>query len=302
MELRLGKLGSIKDSQWNGFILIIPWLLGFLMFQLYPFIASLYYSFTNFTIGVEPEFIGLGNYIEMFTDDSKYFKSVIATVTYVFFSVPFKLAFALLIAVILNAKIKCLNFFRTVYYLPSILGSSVGIAILWKTIFNRQGLVNTVLNIFGIKSIDFLGSPDIAIYTICLLAVWQFGSSMVIFLAALKQVPSEIIEAAKADGANKVVTFFKITIPMISPMIFFNLIVQMTAAFQQFNSPYLITQGGPISSTYMYGLMLYDNAFQFQRMGYACAQSWVLFIIIMIFTALAFKSSPYWTYYEDGGK
>jgi oligogalacturonide transport system permease protein len=236
----------------------------------------------------------------MFTGDRNFFLSVRVTIIYVLFSVPLKLMFALFIAVILNMKIRSLTLFRTIYYLPSILGSSVGIAVLWRTLFYRQGLVNSILYFFGISTVDFLGNPNISIYTISLLAVWQFGSSMVIFLAALKQVPGEMLEAARIDGANRVQTFFKVTLPIISPMIFFNLIMQTTVAFQQFNSPYLITQGGPLKSTYMYGLMLYENAFKYQRMGYACAQSWVLFIIVMLFTALVFKSSPYWTYYEDG--
>jgi oligogalacturonide transport system permease protein len=237
----------------------------------------------------------------MFTGDRNFYNSVRVTLVYVFFSVPLKLIFAMLIAVILNKHLRFLTFFRTVYYLPSILGNSVGIAILWRTLFYRQGLVNSVLGILKIPAIDFLGNPNLSIYTISLLAVWQFGSSMVIFLAALKQVPMEMLEAARIDGASKAYTFWRITLPIISPMIFFNLIMQITLAFQQFNSPYLITQGGPLRSTYLYGLMLYENAFRYQRMGYACAQSWVLFIIIMAFTALIFKSSPYWTYYEDGG-
>ena len=290
------------DPQWHGFIYIIPWLIGFLIFQLYPFCASLFYSFTEFNIGVPWKWVGLQNYIEMFTADRQYYKSVRVTLMYVFFSVPVKLAFALFIAVILNMKIRFLNGFRTLYYLPSILGSSVGIAILWRTLFTRQGLVNVILQRLNLGFVDFLGSPDVAIYTISLLAVWQFGSSMVIFLGALKQVPSEMLEAARVDGANHFQVFLKITIPMISPMIFFNLIMQVNMAFQQFNSPYLITQGGPLKSTYLYGLMLYENAFRYQRMGYACAQSWILLLVILGFTGLVFKSSPYWTYYEDGGK
>jgi oligogalacturonide transport system permease protein len=290
------------DPQWPGFVCIIPWLAGFFIFQFYPFSSSLIYSFSNFTIGKSLKFTGIQNYITMFTGDRNYWNSVRVTLIYVFFSVPFKLAFSLFIAVILNMKIRFLNFFRTVYYLPSILGASVGIAVLWRSLFNRQGMVNTLLGFIYIAPIDFLGNPNLSIYTISLLSIWQFGSSMVIFLGALKQIPGEMIEAARIDGANRFHIFFRITLPMISSMIFFNLIMQMTLAFQQFNSPYLITQGGPLKSTYLYGLMLYENAFKFQRMGYACAQSWVLFVIIMFFTVLVFKSSPYWTYYEDEGK
>jgi oligogalacturonide transport system permease protein len=238
----------------------------------------------------------------MFTADRWFWNSMRVTLIYVFFSIPMKLVFSLMIAMILNMKIRVVNFYRTLYYLPSILGSSVGIAVLWRSLFNRGGLVNVILGFINIGPFDFLGSPKLAIFTISFLSVWQFGSSMVIFLSALKQVPSEMMDAARVDGANKFQGFFKITLPMISPMIFFNLIMQTIMAFQQFNGPFLITQGGPLQSTMLYGLMLYENAFQNNRMAYACAQSWFLFIIILLFTVAVFKSSPYWTYYEDGGK
>jgi oligogalacturonide transport system permease protein len=290
-----------RISQTYGFICIIPWLVGFLAFQLYPLIMSLIYSFTNYAIGRELKFVGFSNYVKMFTADKDYWNSVKVTVTYVLISVPLKLSFSLMIAVILNMKIKCLSFFRTTYYLPSILGGSVGIAILWRTIFNRKGLVNSLLAHIGLGPIDFLGSPKLALFTVSLLSVWQFGSSMVIFLSALQQVPRSLTEAARIDGASKPRVFFSVTLPMISPMIMFNLIMQTIMAFQQFNSPYLITGGGPLKSTYLYGLMMYQNAFNYQKMGYACAQSWVLFIVIVALTAMVFKSSPYWIYYEDGG-
>ncbi len=293
---------GLRTGRWNGLICILPWLIGFLAFQLYPLVSSFVYSFTDYTIGKPLNFVGLSNYIEMFTADRNYFKSVSVTLTYVLISVPLKLAFSLMIAMILNMHMKGLTFFRTTYYLPSILGSSVGIAVLWRSLFNRQGLVNSLLKMISIKPIDFLGSPDIALYTVSLLSIWQFGSSMVIFLSALKQVPQQLLEAAQIDGANKVQVFFRITLPMISSMIFFNLIMQTVLAFQQFNSPYLITGGGPLKATYLYGLMMYENAFTFHRMGYACAQSWVLFAAVVVLTGLVFKSSPYWTYYQDGGK
>lgn len=300
-SLPLLKKRNKRNSQLFGFICIIPWLIGFLAFQLYPLVMSLIYSFTNYSLGKPLEFVGVSNYVKMFTNDREYWNSVKVTFLYVLISVPLKLAFSLLIAVILSMKIKFLSFFRTTYYLPSILGGSVGIAILWRSLFNREGLVNSLLSIFHIVPFDFLGSPKLALFTVSLLAVWQFGSSMVIFLSALQQVPKSLTEAARIDGARKYQVFFKITIPMISPMIMFNLIMQSIMAFQQFNSPYLITQGGPLKSTYLYGLMMYQNAFTYQKMGYACAQSWILLIVIVAMTALVFKSSPYWTYYEDGG-
>lgn len=288
------------NNQNVGYLYILPWFIGLLVLQLYPFAASLYYSFTDYSIVKPHSFVGIDNYVKMFTDDPIFLKSLKVTFVYVFFSVPFKLAFSLFIAVLLNMKIRGINAFRTIYYLPSILGASVGISILWRFLFNKQGLINLMLAKINLGPIDFLGSPDIAIYTISSLSVWQFGSAMVLFLAALKQVPHELVEAARIDGANKFRVFWSITFPMITPILFFNLIMQTINAFQQFSAPYLITGGGPIHSTYLYGLMLYDNAFKFLKMGYASAQSWVLFGIILIFTALVFKSSSYWTFYQDG--
>ena len=284
-----------------GLLYVLPWMLGFLIFQLYPFLASLFYSFTDYSIVKEMRFVGLQNYKRIFTIDRDFYQSLKVTFIYVFFSVPFKLLFALFIALLLNMKVRCINAFRMLYYLPSILGGSVGIAIMWRFLFNRYGLVNLMLAKINIGPIDFIGSPDIAIYTISLLSVWQFGSSMILFLAALKQVPGELIEAAKIDGAGRIKVFFKITLPMITPIVFFNVIMQTISAFQQFSAPYNITNGGPLKSTYLYGLMLYENAFSYLKMGYACAQSWILFAIILAFTAVVFKTSPYWTFYEDGG-
>ncbi|MDY4610690.1 MAG: sugar ABC transporter permease [Sphaerochaetaceae bacterium] len=284
-----------------AYLYILPWIIGFVGFQLYPFIASFIYSFTDFSILKPMKFVGLANYERMFTSDRLFWKSLKATMIYVLMAVPGKLIFALFIALILNMKIKFINFFRTIYYLPSILGGSVAISILWKFLFSKDGTVNSALALIHIPAIDWLGNPNLALGTMGLLVIWQFGSSMVLFLAGLKNIPNELYEAAKVDGAGKVRSFFKITLPMLSPVIFFNLIMQMINAFKEFNAPYLITQGGPLNSTYLYGIMLYENAFKFLKMGYASAQSWVLFAIIMIFTALTFKSSPYWTFYEDGG-
>lgn len=290
------------DHQPVAYVFILPWIIGFLIFQLYPFIASFVYSFTDFSLLKSMKFVGLENYIRMFTKDRVFFKSLWATIKYVLIAVPGKLIFALIIAMILNMKLKWINFYRTVYYLPSILGGSVAISILWKFLFSKTGTVNTFLTKLGIPALDWLGSPNLALVTMGLLVVWQFGSSMVLFLAALKNVPTELCEAARVDGAGRIRTFFTITLPLLTPTIFFNLIMQMINAFKEFNAPFLITKGGPLNSTYLYGMMIYENAFQHSKMGYASAQSWVLFVIILIFTALTFKSSPYWTFYEDGGE
>lgn len=294
---------KISAKSFNvAYLYILPWVIGFLVFQLYPFIASFVYSFTDFSILRKMKFVGLKNYITMFTNDRLFWKSVKATLLYVLMAVPGKLIFALIIAMILNMKIKFINVFRTIYYLPSILGGSVAISIIWKFLFAKEGTVNAALATLHIPPVDWLGNPNLALGTMGLLVVWQFGSSMVLFLAGLKNIPTELIEAARVDGAGRIRTFFKVTLPLLSPIIFFNLIMQMINAFKEFNAPYLITKGGPLNSTYLYGMMLYENAFSYLKMGYASAQSWFLFFIIMVFTMLTFKSSPYWTFYEDGGE
>ena len=300
--MRLLKEGtSRRNDQRAGYLYILPWVIGFLVFQLYPFVASFVYSFTDFSILKPMKFVGINNYVRMFTGDRLFWQSLKATFIYVLMAVPGKLIFALFIAMLLNMKLKLINFYRTIYYLPSILGGSVAVSILWKFLFAKDGTVNEILSVFGIPAIDWLGSPNIALFTMGLLVVWQFGSSMILFLAGLKNVPKELIEAAKVDGAGRIRVFFSVVLPQLTPVIFFNLIMQMINAFKEFNAPYLITKGGPLHSTYLYGMMLYENAFTNLKMGYASAQSWFLFLIIMIFTALCFKSSPYWTFYEDGG-
>ena len=300
MNTATAKLKVRKRYNYAAFLYISPWLIGMLAFQLYPFIASLVYSFTRFSILTPPKFVGLQNFIQIFTDDKTFLQSLKVTLIYVFIAVPTKLAFALFIAMVLNLKIKYVNFYRTIYYMPSILGGSVAVSILWKFLFARQGLVNQLISTFNIPRIDWLGNPKLALYTISLLTVWQFGSSMVIFLAGLKQIPQDLYDAAKVDGSGRIRTFKNITLPLITPMIFFNLIMQMVNAFQQFTPAFVITNGGPMKATYLYGLMIYENAFNFFKMGYASALSWILFALMMAFTAMVFKSSPYWTHYEDG--
>jgi len=290
---------SKRKQSWQGLLYISPWIIGFLVFQFYPFLMSLYYSFTNYSMLNNAKFVGLKNYVDMFTRDRHFWQSVKVTAIYVLVAVPLKLIFSLFIAMILNMKLKFINVFRTLYYIPSIFGGSVAVAILWRFLFNRGGVVNLFIANFGLKPVDWLGSDKWALFTISLLTVWQFGSSMVVFLAGLKQIPNEIVEAAKVDGAGRIRIFFKITVPFLSPMIFFNLILQTIHALQEFTAPFVITGGGPLKSTYLYGLMIYENAFKFLKTGYASAQSWILFLVIMVFTALVFKSSPYWTYYQD---
>ncbi|MDF2877049.1 MAG: ABC-type transporter, integral rane subunit [Clostridia bacterium] len=257
-------------------------------------------SFTNYDLINPAEFVGLNNYIKLLTKDTAFLKSIVATLQYTILTVPMQLTFALFIAFILNFKIKGINFFRSAYYIPSILGGNAAIAILWRFIFRSDGLVNQVLNVFGIDNVAWFSSPVAAMFVISLLKVWQFGSSMLIFLAALQEIPQELYEASEVDGATKLRTFFSVTIPLLTPTIFFNLIMQLVNAFQEFNGPYLITQGGPLKSTYLSSMFIYDNAFKFYKMGYSSAASWILFMVILTFTLTLFKSSSKWVYYSDG--
>jgi oligogalacturonide transport system permease protein len=290
---------SYKNYTYIGYLYILPWIIGFLLLQLIPLINSFWYSFTEFQLLGDPEFLGLANYKKIFTSDATFLQSLKVTFYYVLIAVPLKIGFALLIAIILNQKIKGINLFRTLYYIPSILGGSVAISVLWKYLFMNQGVVNNLIGVLGIPAIDWLGSPELALGTISLVTVWQFGSSMLLFLAGLKQIPFSLYEAAKIDGAGRMRIFFQITMPSLSPIILFNLIMQMINAFQDFTGAFVITQGGPLKSTYLYGLMLYDQGFKFFKMGYASALSWILFAIILFFTSLTFRSSESWVHYGD---
>ena len=294
--------GAIRTkSQKIGYLYILPWIIGFLLFQFYPLVSSLYYSFTDYTMFNTPSFVGLANYVKIFTKDPAFRNSLSRTFIYVLIGVPVKLLFAFFIAMLLNMKLRCINVFRTVYYLPSIVGGSVAVSILWRLLFMKEGAVNKLLGAIELPAISWLGNPDYALFTISLIIVWQFGSSMVLFLAGLKQIPEELYESALVDGASKIRSFFSITLPLVTPTIFFNLIMQMISAFQDFTGAMIVTNGGPLNSTYLYALMLYDQGFKYFRMGYASALSWVLFAIILLFTALIFKSSPMWVHYQDGG-
>ena len=282
----------------KGLLFILPWLIGFLVFKGYPFLSSLVYSFSDESLFEGISRWGVFNYIKIFTD-RKIKTGFMTTFKYAFMTVPLKLVFALFIAYILNFKIKGVKMFRTVYYIPSILGSSVAIAVLLKAIFKDDGIVNMILGFFGVAGPHWLSNKTAALFIICLLRVWQFGSTMVIFLAALKGVSPDLYEAASLDGAGKWRQFFTITVPLITPVIFYNLVTQLVQAFQEFNGPYIITQGGPRGATTLVSLLIYNNAFKKYDMGLASAQAWVLFIILMIFTAILQYSQKHWVYYSD---
>ncbi|WP_347082970.1 carbohydrate ABC transporter permease [Enterococcus gallinarum] len=283
-----------------GYIYILPWLIGFCLLTIWPFVSSLYYSFTDYNMIAEPNLVGIKNYLTLFKDQ-EFVNSLIATLKYTVITVPLQLIFALFVAFILNFKLKAISLYRTAYYIPSLLGGNVAIAILWRFMFQPDGFINTFLETFGISPVNWLSTPGGAMAVIVLLKVWQFGSSMLLFLAALKEIPQDLYEAAAMDGSTKVRTFFTITIPLITPTIFFNLIMQLNNALQEFNGPYLVTGKGPLNATYLSSMFIYDKAFKSFEMGYASAASWVLFMLIVVVTLAVFGSQKRWVYYSDGG-
>jgi len=291
----------------NGpaYLFLLPWIIGLCVLTLGPMVSSLYLSFTTYDLLTSSEWIGLGNYEKMFLGDPRYMNALKVTFIFVFTSVPFKLIFALIIALLLNKGLRGLGFYRTVYYIPTLLGGSVAIAVIWKKMFSSDGVLNQiVLGLFGYQGPDWVANPKYAIYSIVALSAWQFGSTMIIFLAGLKQVPTEFYEAAKVDGASKMRQFFNVTLPLITPVVLFNIVIQMISAFQSFTQAFIISggSGGPIDSTLFYTLYLYIKGFTLFEMGYASAMAWILLLIISIFTALVFLSSRYWVNYGDGGK
>lgn len=285
-----------------GLAYIAPWLLGLLIFQAYPFLYSLVLSFTNKTLSDNTGFIGLSNYVRLFTRDRDFYKVCEVTFKYVLFAVPGRVLFALLIALLMNTDHRGVNLFRTLYYLPSIFGGSVAIAVVWRLMFQNNGVVNAMLGTLGMEPVKWLGHPKVALSTITIIPIWQFGSSMVLFLAALKNVPQELYEAGRIDGCKPVGMFLRITLPMISPILLFNLMMQMISCFQEFSIAFVMTGGGPNRATYLYGIKLYNEAFTNFNMGYASALSWIMFAAIMGITLLIQLSSRYWVFYSDGGQ
>ncbi|MFB9911915.1 carbohydrate ABC transporter permease [Rhizobium paknamense] len=285
-----------------GYLFLLPWFVGFFGLTLGPAIASLYLSLTDYNLLQSPNFVGLANYARIATADDKFATSLHVTLVYVVLSVPLKLVFALLVALLLNRGIRGLPVYRAIFYLPSLLGASVAISILWRQLFDGDGVVNILLwNLFGIEGPSWISNPDTSLYTLVVLAIWQFGSPMIIFLAGLRQIPVDLYEAANLDGASKIRIFYKITLPLLTPVIFFNAVVQTIDAFKAFTPAYIISSGtgGPIDSTLFYTLYLYQEAFGYFRMGYAAALAWILVVIIALFTAFSFLTSRYWVHYDD---
>lgn len=286
-----------------GYVFILPFIIGLLVFTLIPFLTSLYLSFTEYNVLSPAKWIGLDNYKEMFFEDPLFWTSFKVTFKFAFIQVPIKLAVSLLVALILAKATRLTGFYRSAFYIPSLMGGSVAIALLWKQLFSPNGVINQILGVLGLPDdTAWLGDPKTALGTLIALGVWQFGSSMLIFLAAIKNIPYSYHEAAIVDGAGPVRRFFAITLPMLTPIIFFNLINQVIGAFQAFNSSYLITQGKPLNTTLYYGVHLYNKAFDQFKMGYGSAMAWFMLLVIAFFTALIFRSSSAWVYYESEGK
>lgn len=291
---RRARRKNSRQDNLMGYLFIGPWLFTFFAFTLIPIIASLILSFTDYDILSPPTWVGLENFQRMFTADPRYWRSVKATFYYVFTAVPLRLAFALAVAMLLNTKRHMVGGYRAAYYAPSIVGGSVAVAVMWREIFGTDGLINAVFN----TDVAWLGNPSTAIWTLILLAVWQFGSPMLIFLAGLKQIPSEIYEAAAIDGATNWRSFWSVTLPLLTPIILFNLVLQTISGFMVFTQAFIVTGGAPLDTTLFYALYVYQRAFVTLQMGYASAMAWVLLMIVAFFTALVFRSSSYWVFYE----
>ncbi len=303
----MSESARVRGRHWkrdaiDGYLFIGPWLVGFLGITVIPMAASFFLSFTKYDLLSPPSWIGLGNFRTMFFEDARYWASVRATLYFAFTSVPLRLAFALAVAMVLKSSRRFIEFYRAVFYAPSIVGGSVAVAVMWREIFGGRGLVNSILRMIGVETtLEWLGDPRTAIWTLILLAVWQFGSPMLIFLAGLKQIPPELYESASIDGARRPRRFFSITLPMLSPIIFFNLILQIIAGFTSFTQAFILTNGtgAPLDTTNLYTLYLYLRAFRSLEMGYGSGMAWVLLGVIAAATALVFKSSPYWVHYES---
>ena len=295
--------GSLRGSYLPGLAFLSPWLIGLIVLTAIPIFAAFYLSLTNYDLLTAPEFTGLDNYSRMFGDED-FWDALKVSFTYVVVSVPFVVGFALLVAMVMNSNIRMVGLYRAAYYLPSLLGGSVAIAVLWRQIFGRGGVMNQVLGVFGVAEQSYVSSPDTALWTLILLNVWQFGSPMIIFLAGLKAIPTELLESARVDGATRLRTFTHITLPLLTPLIFFNVVIQTINAFKAFTPAYIVSggSGGPLNSTLFYTLYIYQEGFQRFRMGYASALAVMLLVIIATITSFFFLTSKYWVFYqEDSG-
>ncbi len=298
------RLGSWLDREGvAGYVFIAPFIIGLVAFTVIPFFTSLYLAFTQYNVLTPAKWIGLDNFKKMFFEDKLFWKSFWITFKFAIIQVPLKLTISLLVALALSRQTRLTAFYRGAFYIPSLMGGSVAVALLWKQLWAYKGVINSLLKAVGLPgNIKWLSDPNTALGVLIGLGLWQFGSSMLIFLAAIKNIPASYHEAAIVDGAGPVKCFFKITLPMLTPIFLFNLINQTIGAFQAFNSSYLITQGGPLNSTLYYGVHLYNRAFTYYEMGYGSAMAWFMLLVIALLTMLIFKSSSAWVYYESEGK
>lgn len=299
--VRKKKGRNFGESNLAGYLLIGPWLMGFFLFTLYPLLSSLYYSFTSYNLLGSAKWIGWQNYVDVFSD-SRFYQSMKVTFIYALVHVPLKLLFALGVALLFNMKHRGIGIYRTLYYVPSIVGGSIAVSVMWIQLFAANGPFNNLLNAVGIDiTRNWIGDPDTSLMMIIILAIWQFGSPMLIFLAGLKQIPVSYYEAAEVDGANAFQRFFKITVPSLSPVIFFNLLMQLIGAFMAFTQCYIVSNGtgGPSDTTLFYALYIYLQGFKYYKMGYGCALAWIMLIIIAIVTVVIFKTSDIWVFYES---
>lgn len=302
-EIPTNRSGSPLKKAENraAFMFLSPWLVGIIFITALPMLASLYLSFTNYGVIGLPTWAGFDNYIRLFTSDRRFINSIWVTLKYVGWSVPMVLIFSLSVAVTLNRGLSGLAIYRSLFYVPSLIGASVGIGLLWKEVFGERGVINDILGLFGMAGRGWINNPTFALPTVITLNVWTFGASMVIFLAALRQIPESYYEAASIDGANGWQRFRRITLPLITPVIFFNTVLLLIQSFQSFTQAFVVSngRGGPIDSTLLYSLYLYQQAFQQLQMGYASAMAWILLLAIGLATALLFWSSRYWVFYGD---
>lgn len=281
-----------------GYIFAAPFIISFLCLTLIPMALSLYYSFCNYKIGAAPEWIGIQNFANLLKDGT-FTNSLLVTIQYVAIGVPLKLVFALFVAMLLTRPTRVQGLYRAIYYIPSLIGGSVAVALVWKQLFGSRGPVVSLIKALGATGFNFFGSTTWAFLPLVLCNAWQFGSSMLIFASGLKQIPKDYYEAADIDGAGVFAKFFRITLPCLSPIILFNLIMQLISGFMTFTQAQVITQGGPNYATHYIALDIFQNGFTFFRMGYACAESWIMLLIMATVTGVIFKTSSYWTFYEN---
>jgi multiple sugar transport system permease protein len=283
----------------EGYISLLPWMIGFAAFTAIPIIASIYFSLTQWT-GIEPpEYIGLGNYVRMFTNDPLFWKALQVTFGFVALSLPLKLVLGLALALLLNLKIPGMNFFRTVFYIPAVI-SGVAVSLMWMWLMQPDtGVVNTLLYFMGIQGPNWFWDPNWALPSVALMSVWKVGGSAIIYLAGLQNIPAHLYEAAKIDGAGSWARFWKITLPLLTPTLFFQLIIEMIDSFRVFTEAFVITNGGPLNATYFYMLYFYDEAFRNFNLGYASALALILTLIILVTTIFVNYTSKRWVYYES---